>query len=422
LKKKLRILLTNNTLRDRAGSELVILELAKELRKRGHKPIAYSLVHGPVAHELNIAGIPTINNLNMLKEVPDIIHGQHNIEAMSAMLFFSDTPAIYVCHGWLPWEEFPPIFSNIKKYIAVGEVTRERIVTSCFVNESDVGIIPNWVDLNKFTLKDSISIKPKSAVIFSNSARDDGSHAKLIRLVCASNSIHQVDIVGKNSGNEANNPEILIKKYDLVFAVGRSALEAMSLGCAVILSDLCGAGEMVLPENFDALDGNFGLGSRDACNLNEAYLTSQILRYDEHKIKQVSNLVRAKVSLDDSVTKYEAIYYDAIELSKVEKHLIDTSSYKQRMREASNYLADAAINIKIPSAEKYALIAEKDALIADKDVLMAEKDALIADKNALINEKLNILQSRSWKLTALYRKLGKLIRNIFTNSKNKCLD
>jgi len=96
--------------------------------------------------------------------------------------------------------------------------------------------------------------------------------------------------------------------------------------------------------------------------------------------------------LDDSVTKYEAIYYDAIELSKVEKHLIDTSSYKQMMIEASNYLSVSAINIKIPSAEKYALMAEKD---------------------ALINEKLNILQSRSWKLTALYRKLGKVIINIF---------
>jgi hypothetical protein len=400
MKKKLRILLTNNTLKDRAGSELVILELAKELRRRGHKPIAYSLVHGPVAQELNMAGIPTINNLEILKEAPDIIHGQHNIEAMSAMLFFSDTPAIYVCHGWFPWEEFPPIFSNIKKYVAVGLITKERIITSCRVNESDVTIIPNWVDLKRYTKKNRVLSKPKSAAIFSNSVRSDSQYANLIRSACAINGIHQVDIVGKGAGNETKNPEILIKEYDLIFAVGRSAIEAISMGCAVILSDLHGAGEMVMPENFDKVEGNISLASLDAGNLNEAYITSQILKYDQNKIMDVCNLIRSTRNMENSIDKYEDIYYDAIELWKIANYPSDKYSYTKKLIEASNYLSQAAVNIKIPSDEKNALMNERDALMNERDALTAEK--------------LSMLQSNSWKLTAFYRKLGNLGRKIFS--------
>lgn len=44
------------------------------------------------------------------------------------------------------------------------------------------------------------------------------------------NGINQLDIIGKSSGNEAKNPEILINKYDLVLALRRSAIEAMSMG------------------------------------------------------------------------------------------------------------------------------------------------------------------------------------------------
>ena len=131
--KKLRVLITNNTINARAGTELVVLELAKVLRKRGHKPVVYSLSHGEVSKELNEAGIPTIDNLSLMKEPPDIIHGHHHIEAMTAMLHFNNTPAIYVCHGFLPWQESPPIFTNIIKYIAVGNLTKERIVISCGV-------------------------------------------------------------------------------------------------------------------------------------------------------------------------------------------------------------------------------------------------------------------------------------------------
>jgi hypothetical protein len=49
----MRVLLTNNTLGVRAGSELYLRDVAIELMRRGHHPVAYSTIQGPVAKELH---------------------------------------------------------------------------------------------------------------------------------------------------------------------------------------------------------------------------------------------------------------------------------------------------------------------------------------------------------------------------------
>ena len=99
----LRILLTNNTLGARGGSELYVRDLALALMRRGHFPVAYSTVLGDVAAELREATVPVVDDLRALNMPPDVIHGQHHLDAMTAMLQFPEVPAIYVCHGWLPY-------------------------------------------------------------------------------------------------------------------------------------------------------------------------------------------------------------------------------------------------------------------------------------------------------------------------------
>ena len=88
----MRILLTNNSLAAHAGSELYIRDLAVELMRRGHQPVAYSTYLGAVAEELRAATIPVIDRLEALGEPPDIIHGQHHYETLSALLRFPATP------------------------------------------------------------------------------------------------------------------------------------------------------------------------------------------------------------------------------------------------------------------------------------------------------------------------------------------
>ena len=60
----MRVLLTNNTLANRAGTELYVRDVAIELLRRGHHPVAYSTHLGPVAEELRAATVPVIRSLD----------------------------------------------------------------------------------------------------------------------------------------------------------------------------------------------------------------------------------------------------------------------------------------------------------------------------------------------------------------------
>ncbi len=88
------VLLTNNTLAGRAGSELYVRDVALALKKRGHHPVAYSTVLGEVAQDIRDANIEVVDDLAALSCVPDVIHGHHHLETITALLHFPKIPAI----------------------------------------------------------------------------------------------------------------------------------------------------------------------------------------------------------------------------------------------------------------------------------------------------------------------------------------
>ena len=71
------ILFTNNALASRGGSEMYIRDVALALLRRGHRPIAFSLLLGQTADELRRATVPVIDDLARLGSPPDVIHGHH---------------------------------------------------------------------------------------------------------------------------------------------------------------------------------------------------------------------------------------------------------------------------------------------------------------------------------------------------------
>ena len=99
----MRILFTNNTLKWRGGTESYVLDVARRLQALGHMPMAYSPELGVTAEALRTAGIPVVDDLTRLPFQPDIIHGQHHLETMTALLCLPGVPAVYFCHGALPW-------------------------------------------------------------------------------------------------------------------------------------------------------------------------------------------------------------------------------------------------------------------------------------------------------------------------------
>src|SRR5947207_12873911 len=100
----MRILITNNTLDFRGGSELYVRDLAIALLKRAHMPIAYSTKLGDIAQEIRAATVRVVDSLDAVGAPPVVIHGHHHLDTMSALMRFPAVPAVILCHGCLPGE------------------------------------------------------------------------------------------------------------------------------------------------------------------------------------------------------------------------------------------------------------------------------------------------------------------------------
>jgi hypothetical protein len=310
----MRILITNNTLATRAGSELYVRDLAIELLRRGHEPIAYSPLLGAVAEDLRAATVPVTDDLRSIRRRPDVIHGQHHLETMTALAHFHDVPAINVCHGWMPWQEIPLQHPRIRNYVAVDDTVRDRLVIEHGIHESDVRVILNFVDLNRFARRAALPEVPKRALIFSNAATNV-NFAPVVRDVCDARGV-AVDLVGFAAGNAMDRPEDLLQRYDIVFARGRAAIEAMATGAAVIVADPQGVGGMVTSARYaDFRSRNFGIRTFRH-PLNRKVLAREIAAYDRADAGRVTDRIRAEADLQRAVDAYLEIYADSIEASR----------------------------------------------------------------------------------------------------------
>ncbi len=303
----MRVLLTNNSLAERAGSELYVRDVATALLHRGHRPVAFSTRLGAVAEDLRRATVPVVSDLANLAEPPDIIHGQHHLETMMALLHFPGVPAAYFCHGFLPWEEAPPLFPRVLRYVAVDDTCRDRLVSEWGIPPARVDVILNFVDLSRFRPRGRLPVEPRRALVFGNTAAE-ATQLPVIREACRGRGI-AVDVVGEASGHVLDRPEETLPSYDLVFARGRAALEAMAVGAAVVACDcVYGLAGLVTSENFEALRRlNFGVRSLHRSIEIEA-VASEIARYDAEDAARVSERVRSQAGREQAVDRIEQVY------------------------------------------------------------------------------------------------------------------
>lgn len=384
----MRVLITCRELALRAGSQLYTRDVALALRRAGHAPIVFAPLLGEVAAEVREGGVAVIERLEQLGEPPDLIHGQHHVPAMAAMLRFAATPAIFVCHGWIPWQEAPPRFPTIGRYVAVDTLRRDRLVDEHGVAPGDVEILENFVDTERFARRViPLAPRPRKALLFSNQAGDNRLSA-VVREVCAARGI-ELERIGIASGRPVRHPELLLPEFDLVFARGRSALEAMASGAAVILCDIEGDGPFVTPENFDRLRAlNFGIGALQR-PLEASRLGEEVDRFDAGGAARVCELVRSRCGLAPAVERLLQIYADVVARHRSpdpEEITIAASKYLEWLgpfveREIAEMVGDA-----VRGATETAAKSDQQARDARAHLAAVEHDLVVT------NESLRVLQ------------------------------
>jgi hypothetical protein len=302
---KLVVLITNAFFRNWSGSELYVADLALELVRRGHKAVVYSPRLGKLADEMRSKSIPVVDDFGLIGVKPDLIHGQHHLETMKALSFFPGVPAVFFCHGWTPWEEIPPIHPRILRYVAINHAVQDRLIYECGVAPEKISGLLNFVDLAKFSPRQPLPYRPKKALIFDN--QSDEKMIALVRGCCLEKGI-ELDVIGFSSGTATEHPETVLGEYDLVFARGRSALESVAVGCAVISCSMSGMGGMVSTQNVEWIrNNNFGIRVNSQA-ISQAGISAEIDKYDAEDAGRVSRWVREGAGLTSAVDQVLEIY------------------------------------------------------------------------------------------------------------------
>jgi hypothetical protein len=98
----MRILVTNERLNQRAGSDLFVRDLARGLNQLGHFVFSYSSDLRERERLLERDAISVATDLENLPFRPDVIHARHHLDAMAAVMALPEVPAIYDCTGGAP--------------------------------------------------------------------------------------------------------------------------------------------------------------------------------------------------------------------------------------------------------------------------------------------------------------------------------
>jgi hypothetical protein len=306
----MRILITNNALETRAGSETFVRDLALGLLARGHHPIVYSPHLGPIAEALRMATVPVVNDLSQVAEPPDLIHGHHLQETATALLRFPEAPGIFVVHDWHAWFDVPPKLPQIRRYVAVDDTRRDRLVSLHGIPAERVRVIGNSVDPLVFRPRAGLPDKPARALLFSSYVKHPRQYRDLLA-ACEGHGL-ELEVVGSGMHRSTDQPQLLLPGYDLVFAMGRSAMEAMATGNGVIIWGLEGLGGFVRQANFERLRAcNFG--RRTLRKASRTDLAQEIGAFDPLEAAWVRDHVRAVHTLDTMVSAYLSLYEDCLQ-------------------------------------------------------------------------------------------------------------
>ncbi|MGH9800922.1 MAG: hypothetical protein ACRD82_11210, partial [Blastocatellia bacterium] len=179
-----------------------------------------------------------------------------------------------------------------------------------------------------------------------------------------------LDVIGEGVGNVSSNPEDILGKYDLVFARGRSALEALATGTAVILFGPDRIGSLVTAAELERLRRlNFGIRTLSSPLTGEA-LRGEIARYDPADATTVTAHIRATAGREKVVDELVEIYRAVI----AEHASTNKPDPAAESRAASDYLRQLSPRLKDSVFQRQQLRVLANSLQNERDAYKSELD------------------------------------------------
>jgi hypothetical protein len=309
----LTILITNLAFAFRSGTEIVVDQIARGMSRRNHRPIVFAPhVGGALAAGLRRNGIAVVDRLDRIRFKPDIIHGQHNVTTVMALAAFPGVPALFTCHDFDAPADRPPLLPRIRRYIAVDQSCRERLMHDG-VPDDRIEVLYNAVDLDQFRRRPPLPPQPQRALVLTKGAE----HLSVVRLAAAQAGL-VLDELGSGTGTVVDDLPARLAAYDLVIATARMAKEAMTVGCAVVVCDHRGHAGLVTGDVV-AEWRRHNFGRRILRHpVTEHNLLRAFAAYDPDDAARVTDVIRGQDHLDGQIDALERIYAAILEEAVVD--------------------------------------------------------------------------------------------------------
>jgi len=306
--KPLTVLITNIAFSFRSGTEIVVDQIARGLNQRGHRPIVFSTYNkGAMADTLRRQGIAVVDRLAQVGAEPDIIHGQHNVTTVMAMMAFPQCPVIFSCHDFDAPKDRALLVTRVRRYIAVDEICRERLLTDG-VQAGQIVTLYNAVDLEQYPRRDPLPPRPRTVLVLTKGA----DHLAVARSASERAGL-TFEALGSGVDAIVDDLPQRLRRYDIVIATARTAKEAIAAGCAVIVGDHRGfAGLVTRDVVAEWRRHNFGRKILTT-PMTEDNLLGAIAGYDAADAAAVTDFIRAEDGLDAHIDKLERLYREVIE-------------------------------------------------------------------------------------------------------------
>jgi hypothetical protein len=253
---QLRMAFTNIALDGFAGSELWTLEMASYMHRSAVPTIVYSPHLGAVAEKFAIKGFEITDDLGMLEAfAPTVLHTHHQQETAQARIAVGpNCRQVNMIHGLLPHPEWPG--ADMDAYVAVSLHAKAKTALLGPPGWDDITLMPNFFDPKRFGNKQAE--RRSNALLHSSRVTD--VNIRQMQGVLEQHGL-TLDHIGYGGTVEAS-PEMVLPQYNVVFAAGRSAIEALASGCHVILWDQGIVGPAITTGNFwYVLAANFSVAS-----------------------------------------------------------------------------------------------------------------------------------------------------------------
>ena len=235
---------------------------------------------------------------------------------MTALLRFPPAPALYVCHDWHPSIDTPPRFPRVLRYVAVDSQCRDKLVFEHGVPEERVSVLLQFVDLERFRPRRAPCPRSRGARSRLCNQTKENAYLEAARAACAGAGV-SLDVYGLGVGRPCARPGELLAEYDMVFAKGRTALEALAVGASVVVYWWRRLGPVVTAEGPGRLRlDNFGMRAMGPKSTPEEFgrdVAGALARYDAAEAARVSALVRAEAGRERFVKEFVGLYESVME-------------------------------------------------------------------------------------------------------------